>query len=273
MVAIERIDKPAKYPLAAGARHGHGYSLKNGSNVLTLLIHSTNNPRGDTSFDGEVDYLLHAPDAGTNYLVGADRIVSFGDDTRYAFWHSGDCKDNRFENQHAIGIETHYSPAGRNPRLADVQRNLTALVQHLLETYPHIRSTDIDTHRRQAIPSGRKSDPNYWSDTQFDAWREQLFASVTFDVMPVQQYRFVGVAPIRTGPSRADKLAYHITVHDPNGPDIVSGVADAGCVVWGRMVQGQMINYNSDWLWITNKDGDLNMGLGFTHASNVRRVV
>jgi N-acetyl-anhydromuramyl-L-alanine amidase AmpD len=158
-------DKAKHYPV------GHGYSLR-AKAPISLIIHSTNNPRNNTLFAAEAKFLFEAANVSAHFLVGKDgRVVQFLDPRRYAAWHSGAAWVN-FTNVNSIGIELHHSP-GDPPYPVAQEDALTALVRGLMQQFT-IPPSLIETHRKVALPTGRKSDPSDWSDADFYVWRAGL---------------------------------------------------------------------------------------------------
>jgi len=145
---------------------------RSSSSIRSLLIHTTNNPRGNTDYRPEARFLVQSPDVSAHYVVSShdSTVVQVLSDLEYA-WHAGDCADNDYENTHSIGIEIAWAE-GKGPLPQIAWNNLTKLVRSCMAQYPTI--TNIDMHRRQAIPVGRKRDPSGVTTEQFDAWRATL---------------------------------------------------------------------------------------------------
>jgi len=166
---------------------GHGYGRRVGNLWLgtrpapprSILYHTTNNPRGNTSYPSEARFLRDSADVSIQYVVSSDddTVVQVLPDDMVA-WHSGSCYDAAYENNASIGIEIAWTiNKGPLPQIAI--ENLTELTRHLLTLHPQIGNR-LDLHRRQAQPKGRKTDPAGWTDAAFDAWRDMVLQPVPF---------------------------------------------------------------------------------------------
>jgi hypothetical protein len=174
--------KDIKYPApnASGFYRGYGWLIPRHSpqrdkqDIRAILVHTTNNPQGNTLYPSEARFLRDSPDVSIHYVVSShdDTIVQVLPDT-FVAWHSGDCADNDYQNPTSIGIEIAWAEGqGHLPQQA--VDNLTFLVRELLRRYPWIKK--IDTHRNQAVPRGRKSDPAGMDDATFARWRDSITA-------------------------------------------------------------------------------------------------
>jgi len=160
------------YPKAQRHPQRHGYQLR-GAAPTSVVLHTTNNRRKGTPFDAEARFLLNSPDVSAHYLIGKDgRIVQFLDPRAYQAWHAGAAWDP-FRNARSIGIELHVS-VGEAPMDAQLAA-AAALVRQLAAQFG-IPAERIETHRAVALPPGRKTDPEGWSDAAFSGWRARLFA-------------------------------------------------------------------------------------------------
>lgn len=173
----QRYRKDLTYP----NRHGYG-TLPSGvgptrpqDRIKAILIHTTNNPKGNTHFEPEAQFLLDSAAVSCHYVVSShdDTVVQLLPDTTIA-WHAGDCADNDYENATSIGIEIAWT-INKGPLPPIAIANVTALVRDLLARYPSI--TKIDMHRAQAIPAGRKVDPSGWATADFYRWRGEMLSS------------------------------------------------------------------------------------------------
>ncbi len=187
---VESYRKDLAYPnrLKSGYFYGYGHptaknapATRDWHDIKAVLIHTTNNPQGNTRYAPEAKFLRDAPNVSIHYVVSShdDTIVQVLPDN-YIAWHAGDCLDNDFENIRSIGIELAWTTGkGDLPQIAI--DNLTALMRRLLNLYPWMSRAKIDMHRAQAVyPNGklgRKIDPSGWSDVAFYEWRSGLFAS------------------------------------------------------------------------------------------------
>lgn len=204
--------------------------------IRAILVHTTNNPRGNTDYRQEAAFLQSSPDVSIAYVVSShdDAVAQVLPDYLIA-WHSGDCKDNDYENTWSIGIEIAWTTnKGPLPQIAI--NNVTELVKYLLQKYPWIRK--IDTHRVQAVPPGRKQDPTGWSDAAFAAWRMPILKPITTTIVGITRWRVKAgdLAPVYTGPSDATGTAKIGTDPVRLAPGTVIGV-DATSKGWLHIVE------------------------------------
>lgn len=152
---------------------GPGYQIRT-KKIRSILIHSTNNPNGNTEFNGELTFLYNSKDVTAEYLVGASEVVELLDPLAYFTYHAGTVRNAKFSNAESIGVEVHYSPKDKEqPINKDKIINLTALVRFLMAAH-NLTPADVSMHRWEATPKGRKIDPSFWNDTQFEQWRKSL---------------------------------------------------------------------------------------------------
>lgn len=207
--------KDLKYPdrdQETGFYHGYGgvrawaSPVRDLSTIRTLLMHTTDNPAGNTHWRPEAIFLRDSADVSAGYVVSSDddMVIQIVDD-RVISWNSGDCKDNDFENPTNIGIEIAWTGnKGPLPRLAI--DNASELVQSLLAKIPSI--IKIDTHRNQAVPAGRKPDPIGWSNVEFYRWRDRMLRERTSIIVHVSDsYACIHATPIFTSYERPDTVA------------------------------------------------------------------
>jgi hypothetical protein len=220
---------------------GHGYGpARPASQIKAVLFHTTNNPRGNTHYASEARFLRDSRDVSCHYVVSSHdaTVAQILPDTLIA-WHSGDCADNDYQNATSIGIEIAWAPqAGDLPPQAI--QNTTDLVKMLLARYPNVRK--VDTHRAQAVPAGRKSDPAGWSDAAFYAWRSALFnPTAPFPGSPPPSYRgrwrltqgaWVRSKPWATGPNKGRHIA----------------TLRAGDEISGELQMGEVYRGVEDWI-------------------------
>lgn len=148
--------------------------MRPGGKPISIVIHTTNSPAKNTAFESEARYLRDSPNVGAHFLVGKQGQIVQLLHPDFAAWHSGAALSG-FGNAHSIGIENHVS---QGEAWTGAQRDaLTWLVRRLMALY-RIGPEMIETHRRVAQPTGRKSDPEGWPDASFYAWRAQLAAPV-----------------------------------------------------------------------------------------------
>jgi hypothetical protein len=151
----------------------HGYDRRpSGVYPSKVTIHTTNNPRKNTAFTDEAEYLHESAKVSSHFLIGkrvAQGIVQFLPET-FRAWHAGDSKPG-WGNSETIGIELHVSE-GEAP--TDYQiLTLTELVRSLMRGWG-IPPQNVETHRFTAVPKGRKTDPEGWGDEAFYNWRDEL---------------------------------------------------------------------------------------------------
>lgn len=201
---------------------GSGYSVRP-RKPTSILIHSTNNPRGNTSYASEERFLYEATNVSADYLVGVDQVTEFLDSAKYYAWHAGEVFDQTFSNQNSIGIEVHYSPADTKPVAQSTLDNLLELVRYLQKLYD-IPSEKISLHRIQAKPKGRKSDPNFWTDQQFENWRKQLQP----ELLPFITIRST---VLLEAPEKGAKVALNGTAHI-GSEEVFQGVDQRNGYIW-----------------------------------------
>lgn len=238
---------------------GNGFDNRTGGvKPITVIVHTTNGAKGSL-FLSEANYIYNSNKIAAHYLVGKDgRIVQFLD-PKYRAWHAGAVNDSRFNNNNSIGIEVHYTP-GEGAWTSAMHSALTELVKQLDHTYK-IQSPDlIETHRRVAIPKGRKIDPSGFIDPEFYVWRNRLFIPTTS--LPV--VRYMVIAPevyVRTSPcvlktNIAGKL-YKGDIFTSSALKIDEcGGSVRGINTWAHTTQG------------TSHDKPID-GLGFVHTANL----
>lgn len=159
----------------------------------SIVIHTTNNSKKNTSFASEATFLRDSPNVGAAFLVGKHGQIAQILSPDLAAWHAGGKQENglwtcqpAYDNFHSIGIEAHVS-VGES--WTGVQRDaLTWLVRRLMQQYG-IGADVVQTHRKIALPSGRKSDPEGWPDAAFNAWRAQLAIPIPPPVPPPSPHR------------------------------------------------------------------------------------
>lgn len=200
----------------------------------SIIVHTTNGKRG-TLFESEARYIYKSPAIGAHYLVGkSGQIIQFLEPGRYRAWHAGACFVE-YNNARSIGIECHHA-VGESWTVK--QRSaLTELVKLLMAQFS-IPTTRIETHRRVALPAGRKVDPSDWSDRDFYVWRETLTAKTArYRVRTDTQ---IGVT-VRAKPSaKAERVM----------------AVSAGTLIEGRPVTGESVTLagfgtSDQWLEIT----------------------
>jgi len=207
----------------------------------SILIHTTNNPHPNTTFEQEAAFLFKDHLVSANYIVGrAGQIAVIVPDNLVA-WHSGDCVDNDYENTWSIGIEIHWSPA--NGYMPDsIVQTVTELVRSILARYPDIKK--IDTHRAQAVPKGRKTDPDGWDDTRFYSWRSEMLSQNNntgytgyTKYGKIEYYKVIrGPARVRTSPHFGDNIVRTLPVGEIIGIDSSTVYGDywEGSNIWSH---------------------------------------
>jgi hypothetical protein len=189
---------------------GQGYSMRPGGRPISIVIHTTNSPHRNTRFDSEAEYLRDSRTVGAHFLVGKQGQIAQLLHPDLAAWHAG-ASLSGFGNAHSIGIETHVS---QGETWTPVQRDaLTWLVRRLMVLY-RIGPEMVETHRKIAQPSGRKSDPEAWPDASFYAWRAQLVAPVsppTPPASPTKRFVVKGL-PVYQAANHQGALWGHLAV-------------------------------------------------------------
>lgn len=148
-----------------------GYQARGNVAPSSVIIHTTNNRRKNTSFAGEATFLRDSSAVSSHFLIGKDgRIVQFLDPVRWQAWHAGETLP-AFLNARSIGVENHVSVGETWTALQ--HEACTWLVRTLMAAH-RIPSELIETHRAVALPKGRKSDPAGWDDLAFYSWRATL---------------------------------------------------------------------------------------------------
>ncbi len=254
-------NKAVKYPYNPNKRQGWG-GLRN-TDIRAIIIHSTNGVKGST-FDNEARYLLDTTEVSAHYLIGKQGQVAQILDPKYIAWHSGTCFDKDYENLHSIGIETHWTVGEVVTPV--MYATVNDLVRYLLNKYPSIKK--VDMHRRQAYPKGRKPDPNWWSDADFDLWRSKLWVAAPVEPKPpiTNEQAFtviVDSAYIRQGPSQKYAISGLMSYGD-TFTSIATKIDEGGIFISGVNV----------WYHITHgKHGNTDVSnLGFIHGSLVKPI-
>lgn len=232
---------------------GTGYSRRAGS-PSSLVVHTTNGQRG-SSFAAEANFIYRSTAISSHDLIGKQgQIVQFLDAGSYVAWHAGVALAG-FVNTYSIGIECHHSVG--DTWTSDQRAALTERVKHYIERFG-IAEHMIETHRKVALPAGRKVDPSDWPDADFYSWRASLFAAPA--PQPPQgghtyRVRAGATAVVREAPQRPPK----------GHPDNIAlgGTARlaAGTVVVGDgFTQGETVGGDARWLHLAD-------GTGFVHIS------
>jgi N-acetyl-anhydromuramyl-L-alanine amidase AmpD len=161
---------------------GQGYGVRAGGiKPTSIIIHSTNGNKGST-FEAEANYLKNSHEVSAHYLVGKEGQIAQILPPDLMAWHAGQAK-TEFQNLYSIGVENHHA-VGDAWTVVQFQA-LTWLTRQLMAQFT-ISIPMIETHRYAALPPGRKSDPDDWSDKSFYAWRGAL-------VPPTLTYRVNGI--------------------------------------------------------------------------------
>lgn len=148
-----------------------GYQTRGSKAPTSIVIHTTNNKHRDTSFINEATYLRDSSKVSAHFIVAKDgRCVQFLDAYQWQAWHAGEAL-TAFSNAKSIGIELHVS-VGERPAPAQLHA-LTELVRLLMARFD-IAPPMVETHRKVALPEGRKTDPEGWDNAAFYAWRDAL---------------------------------------------------------------------------------------------------
>lgn len=171
----------------------------------SILIHTTNSPHKNTAFADEAKYLRNSTAVSAHYLVGKAGQIAQILDPSWEAWHAGVALPP-WKNDFSIGIENHVS---QGEQWTDAMHDaLTWLVRKLMAQYS-IKQALVETHRKVALPAGRKTDPEGWPDTFFYAWRDRLDDAPP--PPPPTPARFVTVGlPIYQRSTRSGPLAGHL---------------------------------------------------------------
>jgi hypothetical protein len=217
-----------------------GYQARGNVAPSSIIIHTTNNARKNTSFTGEATYLRDSSAVSAHYLIGKDgRIVQFLDPVRWQAWHAGDTLP-AFSNARSIGIEHHVSVG---EAWTDAQHDACTYLVRTLMAAHRIPSDLVATHRAVALPKGRKRDPEGWDDFAFAVWRATL-ASTSPPPPITKRYRV--------------KHRYVTQRKEDNGPPFVR-----------ELVPGEVVEVDA---WYTNNRVHFADGSGFGDLSDLEAI-
>lgn len=241
---------------------GKGWDYRQGAIPKSIIIHTTNGQRY-SSYKSEANYIYTTPKISAHYLIGKQgQITQFLNPLTMRAWHAGAVNDPRFNNNNSIGIECHYTP-GEGFWTEQMRQALSWLVQMLAKKHLIALPELVDTHRRVAIPKGRKIDPSGFEDAEFYVWRNRLFEVPK--TIPYIRYKvIVANARVRTSPQI-------------NATNIVGSVSK-GDVIESEATKVdehlQYIDGINTWVHVTRAthDGKRIDGLGFVHSSNLTIV-
>lgn len=149
---------------------GTGYDRRTrNAEPTSLIVHTTNGPKG-SSFQGEASYLTTSSGVGAHDLIGKSGQIAEMLPAEWRAWHAGSAIEG-FNNNDSIGIECHHAVG---EFWTEAQRvALTWRVRQHMQRW-NIPTRRIETHRKIALPAGRKVDPSDWSNEAFYLWRETL---------------------------------------------------------------------------------------------------
>lgn len=168
---------------------GHGYGRNIGTaanpkwvadrgiNMSSEVIHTTNNPRPDTKPWSEATFLRDSPNVSCHDFIAKNGDVYVILPETMEAWHAGAALA-AFTNRYSFGTELHCS-VGETPTQAQLD-SLAYRIRDRRARYGVVKAR-IDTHRAVALPKGRKSDPEGWSDADFYKWRDGLFVATEPD--------------------------------------------------------------------------------------------
>lgn len=240
---------------------GTGWGKRNGiTTPKTIIVHTTNGRR-NTKFKNEVEYIVNANHVGAHFIISKAGEIVQTLHPKFQAWHAGSVNDQRFNNNNSIGIEVHYTP-GEGKWTQEMHTSLTYLCGNLIKEYNISAPQLIETHRRVATnPPGRKIDPSGFTDTEFYAWRADLFD----EIIPSQTvYRVIfNESIIRQGPSRKYKEAGRLSAND-----IFTSV------IFKHDETGEYIGGINTWAHVTSgmHNGLPVDGLGFMHTSLLKII-
>jgi hypothetical protein len=218
---------------------GRGYGVRSGK-PSAIVIHTTSSPIRNTKFASEALYLRDSTQVSAHYLVGKQGQIAQILHPDLEAWHAG-VSVAAFNNEHSIGIENHVS---QGEAWTDEQHAaLTWLVRWLMALYV-IPAQMVETHRKIALPAGRKSDPAGWDDAAFYAWRAGLIP-----VSPPQP-------PIETKRYRARRI-------------LISQRQEGGPPYAGELLPGDEVVADK---WYSNNKVHLQDGRGFVDLKDLEQV-
>lgn len=238
---------------------GKGWDYRQGVDPKSIIVHTTNGAKY-SNYKSEANYIYTTPKISAHYLVGKQgQITQFLDTKLMRAWHAGAVNDPRFNNNNSIGIECHYTP-GEGFWTEQMRQALSWLVQMLANKHSIALPELVDTHRRVAIPKGRKIDPSGFPDSEFYVWRNRLFEVPK--TTPFVTYRvIVDSARVRTSPRIAD--------------DNIVGKVTKGTIIESEATKVDenlaYVNGINTWAHVTRstQNGIKIDGLGFVHTSNL----
>lgn len=242
-----------------GIGNGWDYRTLN-ANPKTVIVHSTNGAKG-SNYKSEANFIYTTPKISAHYLIGKQGQITQFLDTTLRAWHAGAVNDPRFNNNNSVGIECHYTP-GEGVWTKEMHDALTYVVQLVAIKHGIKLPELIETHRRVAIPKGRKIDPSGFLDPEFYVWRNRLF--VPLAIKPFITYRVVvDSARIRTSPQIADNIVGSVTKGD---------IFESEATKVDEHLQ--YVNGINTWAHVTRgtHNGKSISGLGFVHTSNLTIV-
>lgn len=249
MPTVDRTTYPkAKLPI------GSGYDRRpKGKTPSKLIVHTTNGKRG-SSFAAEARFIYTSTSIGAHDLIGKKGQIAEFLDAIYRAWHAGVTVPG-FGNADAIGIECHVTPG--EPWTPEMRDALTWRVQYYRERFD-IAVVDIETHRRVALPKGRKIDPSEWPDAEFYAWRAGLEGKL---YLPSPQrlttFMVTDEVNVREGPSTKKPVALKGQAVLPKGFVFESDVT----------VKGEALRSGDQWIHLVTP-----AAWGFVHSSCARAV-
>lgn len=237
---------------------GNGWDYRSGS-PKSIIVHTTNGARF-SQYSSEANYIYTTKKISAHFLVGKEgQITQFLDPLTQRAWHAGAVNDPRFNNNYSIGIEVHYTP-GEGAWTKAMHDALTWLVQDLCKKYKIALPELVDTHRKVAVPKGRKIDPSGFGDAEFYVWRARLFEVPK--TLPYIKYRvIVPSARIRTSPQiNATNIVGSVTrddIFESEATKIDENLEYVyGINTWAHITRGTHNGIRID-------------GLGFVHTSNL----
>lgn len=251
---IDRTSYP-KYKL----RIGTGYDRRpNGASPCSQIVHTTNGQRG-SSFEAECRFIYSSAGIGAHYAVGKrGQIVEFLPPELRA-WHAGAAVAD-FINTWSIGVECHLTPG--EAWTQEMRDALTWLTRDYLMPRYGYSAAMVETHRRVALPAGRKIDPSEWSDRDFYAWRAALAGLAYVPTLPrLRTFVVTTEANVREAPK----------VVQPWPGNIALGgtcVLPVGFVFQSDVVvKGQALDSGDQWAHVVQP-----AAWGFVHTSCIREA-
>jgi hypothetical protein len=223
---------------------GHGYGrnvgtvkkpvwvAERGINMSSEVVHTTNNPNKDTKPWSEATFIRDSPNVSCHDFIAKNGDVYVILPETMEAWHAGAALA-AFTNRYSFGTELHCS-IGETPTQAQMD-SLAWRIRDRRTRYGVVEAR-IETHRFIALPKGRKSDPEGWSDTDFYAWRKGLFVPEEPDYSALWGIHYPYFAESGIAGAWRDNAA-------ALGPATSDETGDAEGKIW-RLFRGGAVSFN-----------------------------